>query len=87
MSTEEKKTINTGDSTGDEVYENSLQKPDMIPTPVLQSADLMQDLTDAELEAVIGGASTASSEISVSVNGTGDVVNTNPGNSTPLSQA
>jgi hypothetical protein len=87
MSTEEKKSINTGDFPGgDETSEAALQQPDMAPMPVSPSADTLQDLTDAELEAVIGGAAPALSEVSVSVNGTGDVVNTNPGNSTPLSK-
>lgn len=51
-----------------------------------QSAGSMQDLSDAELETITGGASYTSSEISVSVNGTGDVVATNPGAQSPMNQ-
>ena len=51
-----------------------------------QSAGFLQDLSDAELETITGGASYFSSEISASVNGTGDVVATNPGAQSPMSQ-
>jgi hypothetical protein len=51
-----------------------------------RSAGSMQDLSDAELETITGGASYSSSEISVSVDGNGNVVATNPGSQTPMSR-